>query len=158
MLLFGLICRFASIAPCPSLWHCKIVERWLMSYTTGKPRTKQYNRWVTWGIFQTDCKQGGWEKIPQLNFSLPFTSFGIFVSWPRWLVYWRIMPESETGLSEKWTEAEKLEDNLSAIVQYTKGCCVSLFIYLFVNLFIYLVMHLLIFFVAVPGKFPGSRF
>ena len=149
MLLFGLICRFASIAPCPSLWHCKIVERWLMSYTTGKPRTKQYNRWVTCGIFQTskniDSKQGGWEKIPQLNFSLPFTSFGIFVSWPRWLVYWRIMPESER-LSEKWTEAEKFEDNLSAkgiIVQYTKGCCVSLFIYLFIYLLIiYLFIYL----------------
>ena len=56
------------------------------------------------------------------------------------------MPESER-LSEKWPEAEKFEDNLSAkgiIVQYTKGCFVSLFIYLFTYLLTYLFIYLLI--------------
>ena len=33
-----------------------------------------------------------------------------------------------------------------------------LFIYVLTYLFIYLVMHLFFFFVAVPGKFPGSSF
>lgn len=101
-----------------------------------------------------------------------WVSFGIFVSRPRWLVYWRIMPDAER-LLKKWTAAEKWGGEIwgrsfrqghypliyerlpgTALVFYLFiGLIVCLFVYLFI-----IVIFYLFFFVAVPRKFPCPSF